>query len=68
VMTRSLQLAAPTEKLVVALRRAAAQGVSEFIPVIENGAMLGILTPQSLARAVQQIKLTRPAREAQERA
>ena len=67
VMTRSLQLAAPAEKLVVALRRAGSQGASEFIPVIEDGAMLGILTPQSLARAVQQIKLTRPAREAQER-
>ena len=68
VMTRSLQLAAPAEKLVVALRRAGSQGASEFIPVVEDGAMLGILTPQSLARAVQQIKLTRPAREAQERA
>ena len=67
IMTRSLQLAAPAEKLVVALRRAAAQGASEFIPVVENGAMLGILTPQSLAQAVQQVKLTRPAREAQER-
>jgi predicted transcriptional regulator len=67
VMTRSLQLAAPAEKLVVALRRAAAQGASEFIPVVEDGAMLGILTPQSLAQAVQQIKLTRPVREAQER-
>jgi len=67
VMTRSLQLAAPAEKLVVALRRAGSQGASEFIPVVEDGAMLGILTPQSLARAVQQIKLTRPAREAQER-
>ena len=67
VMTRSLQLAAPAEKLVVALRRAASQGASEFIPVVEDGAMLGILTPQSLAQAVQQIKLTRPAREAQER-
>ena len=67
VMTRSLQLAAPAEKLVIALRRAGSQGASEFIPVVEDGAMLGILTPQSLARAVQQIKLTRPAREAQER-
>jgi predicted transcriptional regulator len=67
VMTRGLQLASPSEKLVVALRRAGAQGASEFIPVVEDGAILGILTPQSLSRAVQQMKLTRPTREAQER-
>jgi predicted transcriptional regulator len=61
IMTRSLQLASPGDKLVEALRRAAALGASEFIPVVENGAMIGILTPQSLARAVQQVKVTRPA-------
>jgi len=59
-MTRSLQLASPTDKLVEALRRAALLGASEFIPVIEDGSMIGILTPQSLSRAVQQIKLMRP--------
>jgi CBS domain-containing protein len=63
-MTRSLQLASPTDKLVEALRRAALLGASEFIPVVEgDGAdfkMVGILTPQSLSRAVQQIKLMRP--------
>jgi CBS domain-containing protein len=61
IMTRSLQLASPTDKLVEALRRAALLGASEFIPVVEDGAMIGILTPQSLSRAVQQIKLMRPA-------
>jgi predicted transcriptional regulator len=60
IMTRSLQLASPTDKLVEALRRAALLGASEFIPVVENGSMIGILTPQSLSRAVQQIKLMRP--------
>ncbi len=60
IMTRSLQLASPNDKLVEALRRAALLGASEFIPVVENGAMIGILTPQSLSRAVQQIKLMRP--------
>jgi CBS domain-containing protein len=63
-MTRSLQLASPTDKLVEALRRAALLGASEFIPVVENDGidfkMVGILTPQSLSRAVQQIKLMRP--------
>ncbi len=64
IMTRSLQLASPTDKLVEALRRAALLGASEFIPVVENDGsefkMIGILTPQSLSRAVQQIKLMRP--------
>jgi predicted transcriptional regulator len=60
IMTRSLQLASPTDKLVEALRRAALLGASEFIPVVQDGAMIGILTPQSLSRAVQQIKLMRP--------
>ena len=63
IMTRSMQTAEPTEKLVDALRRAASIGASEFIPVVEDGAMLGILTPQSLGRAVQQIQLTRPEPE-----
>jgi predicted transcriptional regulator len=66
IMTRSLQLASPGDKLVEALRRAAALGASEFIPVVENGAMIGILTPQSLARAVQQVKLMRPAAKPRE--
>ncbi len=61
IMTRRLQLASPSDKLVEALRRAALLGASEFIPVVEDGAMIGILTPQSLSRAVQQIKLMRPA-------
>ena len=65
IMTRSLQTAEPSEKLVDALRRSGQQGASEFIPVVEGGAMLGILTPQSLGRAVQQIQLTRPEPEPQ---
>ena len=65
-MTRGLQLASPEEKVVVALRRAAAQGASEFIPVVEGSAMLGILTPQSLSRAVHQVKQTRARTELRE--
>ena len=64
IMSRSLQLASPTDKLVEALRRAANLGAGEFIPVVQadgaNFQMIGILTPQSLARAVQQVKGTRP--------
>jgi CBS domain-containing protein len=67
IMTRSLQTAGPTEKLVDALRRSAQLGAGEFIPVVEDGAMLGILTPQSLGRAVQQLQLTRPEPEQKER-
>ncbi|HTV08917.1 MAG TPA: CBS domain-containing protein [Candidatus Aquilonibacter sp.] len=59
-MTRNLPLAEPTEKLVDALRRASSLGASEFVPVVENGSLLGILTPHSLSRAVNQVRLTRP--------
>ncbi len=57
-MARSLQPADPAEKLPDALRRAATLGASEFIPVVEDGAMVGILTPASLERAMGQIRLT----------
>jgi CBS domain-containing protein len=60
VMTKTLQVATPSEKLVEALSRTASLGASEFIPVVEDGAMVGILTPSSLGRAVQQIKHSRP--------
>jgi predicted transcriptional regulator len=60
IMTRSLQLASPGDKLGEALRKASAIGASEFIPVVEDDTMIGILTPQSLTRAVQQIKVIRP--------
>jgi CBS domain-containing protein len=66
-MLRNLQIVAPEEKLVDALRRAASLGASEFVPVVENNALLGILTPQSLGRAVQQVKLTRPAPQREKR-
>ncbi len=59
-MARSLQMASPGEKLGEALRRAAALGASEFVPVVEDGAMIGMLTPGSLERAVGQIRLTQP--------
>jgi predicted transcriptional regulator len=59
IMTRSLQLAAPADKVGDALRKAAGVGASEFIPVVEDDTMIGILTPQSLSRAVQHIKITR---------
>jgi CBS domain-containing protein len=64
-MTRNLPLAAPAEKLVDALRRTSALGASEFVPVVEDGAMLGILTPTSLTRSVQQVRLTKPPQREQ---
>ncbi len=60
-MVRAMQIAAPAEKLVDALRRASSLGSTEFIPVVEDDTMIGILTQQSLGRAVQQVKATRPA-------
>ena len=59
-MNRTLSFAEPSEKLVDALRHAPSFGASGFLPVVENGAMLGILTPQSLSRGVQLTRLTRP--------
>jgi CBS domain-containing protein len=64
-MSRKLALTSPEEKLVEALRRASVAGSTEFIPVIENDRMIGIITPQSLPRAVQQVKLLRPAQPPQ---
>ena len=67
-MSRSLQTASPSEKLGDALRRAAALGANEFVPVVEDGAMVGMLTPASLERAVGQHRLTQapPERERNE--
>lgn len=67
-MSRSLQTASPSEKLGDALRRAAALGANEFVPVVEDGAMVGLLTPSSLERAVGQHRLTQspPERERNE--
>ena len=59
-MVRSLQMASPGEKLGEALRRAAALGAGDFVPVVEDGAMIGMLTPNSLERAVGQLRLTQP--------
>ena len=62
-MNRTLSFAEPSEKLVDALRRAPSFGASGILPVVENGAMLGILTPQSLSRGVQLARLTRPPQQ-----
>ncbi len=65
-MNKSLQVADRRESLMAALRRAGTQGMPEFIPVAEDGWMVGIITLQSLPRAVHQAKLTRPAAGARE--
>ncbi len=67
LMTKSLQIAEPREPLMEALQRASAQGASEFVPVAENGRLLGILVPQHWSRAVQQVRQTRPPVEARTR-
>ena len=56
VMSRSFQAVAPQEKLGEALRRATALGAGEFVPVIEEGAMVGMLTPISVERAASQLR------------
>jgi CBS domain-containing protein len=59
-MNRTLSFAEPSEKLVDALRRATSFGATGILPVVEDGAVLGIITPQSLSRGVQLSRLTRP--------
>jgi CBS domain-containing protein len=59
-MNRTLSFAEPSEKLVDVLRRAPSFGTTGILPVVEDGAVLGILTPQSLSRGVQLTRLTRP--------
>jgi CBS domain-containing protein len=59
-MNRTLSFADPSEKLVEALRRAPSFAATGILPVVEDGAVLGILTPQSLSRGVQLTRLTRP--------
>ena len=61
IMQRQFEAVAPAESLGEALRRARAAGTGEFIPVIEDGAMLGMLTPGVLERAVSQLRFTQPA-------
>jgi CBS domain-containing protein len=66
-MSRSLQAAEPGEKIGDALRRASALGASEFVPVVEDGAMVGVLTPSSLERAVGQLRWTQALAQRDER-
>jgi len=67
VMTKNMQIAEPHEEIGTALRRAASRGAADFVPVAENGRMLGILTSQNLPRAMHQVRQTRPPVEPKER-
>jgi predicted transcriptional regulator len=67
VMERRLHLTSPAEKVAAALGRAGSVGAHEFIPVVEEDLLLGILTPQSLSRAIHQVKLARLRSALQER-
>jgi CBS domain-containing protein len=48
-MTKVFPIASPDEPLMDALRRTSTQGASEFIPVADDGVLVGILTPASLS-------------------
>jgi predicted transcriptional regulator len=60
IMERKVPLAVPSEKLVDVLQRTSTPGSGEFIPVVEDGAMVGILTRQSLGQVVRQAKMSGP--------
>ncbi len=63
LMTRSLRAAYRGEALGKALERAASQGSTECVPVLdgdgESDRVLGLLTPGGVARAAGQVRLTR---------
>lgn len=59
-MNRNLHIARPDDKLSDTRRRAAALNSADFIPVVEGNTLVGLVTAQSLPRAVQQVKMTRP--------
>jgi CBS domain-containing protein len=59
-MRRDLPMVAPGDKLMDALRRASSLGSPDFIPVVDGDHFVGVITTQSLPRAVNQIKLLRP--------
>lgn len=59
VMTKSLQVVQPHEELLAALRRAGGYGASEFLPVAQEGRVVGMLASQTLSRAVQQVNQAR---------
>lgn len=57
-MVRTFQTVSPGERIGDALRRATSMGAGEFIPVVDGDAMVGLLTPVALERAVGQLRLT----------
>lgn len=63
LMARALTTASTSEPLATALRRSAAAGLGELIAVVDGSAVVGILTPQGVRRAMQRnsfMKLTAP--------
>jgi Zn-dependent protease/predicted transcriptional regulator len=58
-MTRTLQPAQPDDPLVLTLRRIAAGRAAQFVPVVEDGRVVGIVTPQNLSQAVGLYELRR---------
>lgn len=52
-MNRVLETADPDEPVGGVFRRASGSGAGDLVPVVQGGTVLGILTPQSLARALQ---------------
>ena len=59
-MNRLLDIAGPEETVGTVLRRASATGAGDLVPVVQDGTVLGILTPQSLARAAQMPQTSGP--------
>jgi Zn-dependent protease/CBS domain-containing protein len=53
VMARTFEVARPEDPLVKTLRRIAATGSAQFVPVLDGERVLGIVTPHHLAQSIR---------------
>lgn len=58
VMTRSLHVASADDPVVSTLRKLTAEG-TQMLPVLENGRLIGIVTPQNLSMSMSLLGRTR---------
>ncbi len=52
IMTRTLPTAQPTDSLIRTLRRIATGRGAQLVPIVEEGRVVGIVTPQNLAQSM----------------
>ncbi|MDE3105475.1 MAG: CBS domain-containing protein, partial [Acidobacteriota bacterium] len=63
IMARSFQTAEPGDSLIKTLRRISNSAATQLVPVVENGRILGIITPQNLSQSMAMLNQRRRLRE-----